>query len=403
MKRSDKRAELTAEIGDRVKVRVTVTNAGRLPVPWVLLEDVLPRDALDKRFPRLKVKGKRLRIAMLSAGGEMDLDYTVECLTRGYFQIGPLVLENGDLFGLHRRFRVDAEPAFLLVYPRIVPLEGYDLTSRRPIGDVLLTHRLFEDPTRISGVRPYELGDPLNRVHWRATARTGALHSKVHEPSTLAGATVLLDFHQAGYPRARRAVPLRAGGDGGAVAGQRRLRDGPAGRPRHQRPRRRRPHPHRRHGRATDPRTRQAARAAAADDRGKPSLTSVDRRDAPRRRAVAPHPRNAGPRRADRRPDLRRAGHGDDEPAAARRHGRGGAAGRAGGDGDRAGRSAPRRPGDHGGADPARREQPGDELRPAHRGRRTRHSASRRTRRKCRICAANRWIDRRRMRWFDRC
>src|SRR5258708_26332436 len=100
---------MTGEIGDRVKVRVTVKNAGRLPVPWVLLEDMLPQESLDKRFPKLKVKGKRLRIAMLAAGGEMDLDYTVECLTRGYFQIGPLVMENGDLFGLHRRFRVDAE------------------------------------------------------------------------------------------------------------------------------------------------------------------------------------------------------------------------------------------------------------------------------------------------------
>ena len=189
-------------------MRVTVTNGGRLPVPWVLLEDVLPKDALDKRFPKLKVKGKRLRIAMLSAGGTVDVDYSVECLGRGYFQIGPLMMENGDLFGLHRRFRVDAAPAYLMVYPRIIPLEGYDLTSRRPIGDVLLTHRLFEDPTRVAGVRPYELGDPLSRIHWRATARTGALHSKVHEPSTLAGATLLLDFHTAGYPQ--RGEPFRS-------------------------------------------------------------------------------------------------------------------------------------------------------------------------------------------------
>ena len=72
---------MTAEIGDRVKVRVTITNSGRLPVPWVLLEDMLPPDALDKRFPRLKVKGKRLRIAMLSSGGGTKLDYTIECLT----------------------------------------------------------------------------------------------------------------------------------------------------------------------------------------------------------------------------------------------------------------------------------------------------------------------------------
>src|SRR5207302_999566 len=102
------RHNLTAEIGDRVKVRVTVTNGGRLPVPWVLLEDLLPQDALDRRFPKLKVKGKRLRIVMLAAGGKVDVEYSVECLTRGYFQIGPVMMENGDLFGLHRRFRVDA-------------------------------------------------------------------------------------------------------------------------------------------------------------------------------------------------------------------------------------------------------------------------------------------------------
>jgi uncharacterized repeat protein (TIGR01451 family) len=192
---------LTADVGERVEVTVAVRNGGRLTVPWVLMEDVLPSAALDNRFPRLKIKGKRLQIGMVRAGAETDLTYQVECLTRGYYQIGPLILETGDLFGLHRRFRVETEPSFLLVYPRIVTLRGYDIASRRPIGDVRLTHRLYEDPTRIGGVRPYESGDPLNRVHWRATARTGALHSKIYEPSTLAGATVLLDFHQAGYHR----------------------------------------------------------------------------------------------------------------------------------------------------------------------------------------------------------
>jgi uncharacterized protein (DUF58 family) len=191
--------QLTAEIGERVPVELTITNNGALPVPWVLAEDLLPQYALGKRFPRIKIKGKRFQIAMLRAGASLEMKYTIECLMRGYFQIGPVTLESGDLFGLHRRFRVLTEPTFLLVYPRIVPLLGYDIASRRPIGDVRLTHRLYEDPTRIAGVRPYEAGDPLNRVHWRATARTGALHSKVHEPSTLSGATVLLDFHESDY------------------------------------------------------------------------------------------------------------------------------------------------------------------------------------------------------------
>src|SRR5438128_9290781 len=127
---------------------------------------------------------------------------------RCYYQIGPLVMESGDLFGLHRRYRVDAEPHFLLVYPKVVPLLGYDLASRRPIGDVRLSHRRYEAPTRIAGVRPYEIGDPLSRIHWRATARTGLLHSKIYEPSSLAGATLVLDFHQAGYHR--RGEPHRS-------------------------------------------------------------------------------------------------------------------------------------------------------------------------------------------------
>jgi uncharacterized protein (DUF58 family) len=182
-----------------MKVVVRVRNDGKLAVPWILIEDQLPRRDLDRRFPRLKVRGKRLQIGMLKAGGECVLEYELECLQRGYYQIGPVVLENGDLFGLHRRFRIAAEPAFLLVYPRIVPLTGYELISRRPIGDVRMTHRLFEDPTRIAGVRAYEAGDPMSRVHWRATARTGELHCKVYEPSTLSGATILLDFHKAGY------------------------------------------------------------------------------------------------------------------------------------------------------------------------------------------------------------
>lgn len=191
---------LSAEIGERVVVRVVVQNASIIPVPWVLLEDLLPSDAIRTRSPRLKIRGKRLQIGLIRSGGELEMRYQLECVMRGYYQIGPLVLETGDLFGLHRRYRVVTEPIFLLVYPRIVPLVGYDLASRRPIGDVQLIHRLYEDPTRIAGVRPYEVGDPLNRVHWKATARTGTLHSKVHEPSTLAGATLMLDFRESGYP-----------------------------------------------------------------------------------------------------------------------------------------------------------------------------------------------------------
>src|SRR5262245_56718978 len=189
-----------AEVDDTVAVSITVRNTAGLPAPWVIAEDLLPAKTVGHKPPRVKVKGKRIGIFLIRSGREKTLRYQVQFKQRGFYQLGPAVLESGDLFGLPRRYRLGAEPHYVLVYPKVVPLEGYDIASRRPIGEVRLSHRLYEDPTRISGVREYQQGDPLNRVHWKATARTGTLHSKVYEPSTLAGTTIVLDYHQAGYP-----------------------------------------------------------------------------------------------------------------------------------------------------------------------------------------------------------
>jgi uncharacterized protein (DUF58 family) len=188
-----------AEVGETISVVLNIENRGQLPIAWLLVEDLLPRAALMFRKPRLLVHGDRLRLFMLGSRQQKQLTYQITCQRRGYYQVGPLLLETGDLFGLHRRHRVLADPHFIMVLPKVIALSGYDIASKRPIGEVRMTYRLYEDPTRISGVREYIPGDPLQRVHWRATARTGTLQSKVYEPSTVAGATLLLDFHQGAY------------------------------------------------------------------------------------------------------------------------------------------------------------------------------------------------------------
>ncbi|MGD0654039.1 MAG: DUF58 domain-containing protein [Thermoguttaceae bacterium] len=189
----------SVNVGDTVAVVIMVNNSGWLPVVWVLFEDLLPRRAFIYQPPSLQVRGDRIQLVMLTGRGKRTIYYQLKCNRRGYHQIGPLIVETGDLFGLHRRYRVLTAPHFLLVYPEVVPLEGFELASRRPIGEVRILHRLYEDPTRIAGVRKYEVGDPLNRIHWRATARTGQLHCKIYEPSCIVGATILLDLHQRAY------------------------------------------------------------------------------------------------------------------------------------------------------------------------------------------------------------
>ena len=188
-----------AKIGDTVAVVTVLENRSWLPIPWLLIEDLLPRRALIHNPPNLQVTGRRLQLVSFSGRARKTILYQLKTNCRGYYQVGPLVAETGDVFGLYRRYRVLSEPSFVLVYPEVLRLEGFDIASRRPIGEVRMTHRLFEDPTRIAGVRGYQAGDPLNRIHWHASARTGVLHSKIYEPSSIAGATLLLDFHEKSF------------------------------------------------------------------------------------------------------------------------------------------------------------------------------------------------------------
>lgn len=196
------------EVGATVEMKVRLTNAGTVRVAWVLVEDLFPEHFLRQKPPRVKITGRRIKLCSVGAGKSVLLKYEIECAYRGYYQVGPTLLETGDLFGLHRRHRIVAKPFFLMVLPKILPLPKYDFASRRPIGEVNSAQRLFEDPTRNAGVRPYQVGDPLQRVHWRATARTGELQCRVFDPTSLAGASLLVDFHQAGYPG--RGEPFRS-------------------------------------------------------------------------------------------------------------------------------------------------------------------------------------------------
>ena len=70
---------------------VTLKNTGRWPVAWVLLEDLLPRDALMFDPPRLRVNGRRVALTMLRAAARKTMLYQLTPTRRGYYQLGPAV------------------------------------------------------------------------------------------------------------------------------------------------------------------------------------------------------------------------------------------------------------------------------------------------------------------------
>src|SRR5205814_1197432 len=101
------------------------------------------------------------------------------CRSRGVYQVGPLELTSGDPFGFFTQRALLFERATVLVYPRVVPLRRLGFPLAAGLGASQRRRALQDDPSRAAGVRAYRPGDPLRRIHWKATARQGELQVRL--------------------------------------------------------------------------------------------------------------------------------------------------------------------------------------------------------------------------------
>lgn len=180
-------------------VDVTLNAANLKPMPVTHLQ------VIDRTNQRVRVRDHEIEFSrdtneylfesLFSLGmyERVSRQYTLDCLSRGWHRMGPVELVASDPWGLVARTSMIDNRQGVLVYPRMVPVRGFDIAARQPLGDVKPSTPIVEDPMRMSGVRPYVAGDAQKRIHWRATARTGQLQTRVYEPSATPVVAVFLD------------------------------------------------------------------------------------------------------------------------------------------------------------------------------------------------------------------
>ncbi|KAA0565415.1 DUF58 domain-containing protein [Bacillus sp. CH30_1T] len=105
---------------------------------------------------------------------------------RGLCRITNMHLEIPHLFGSGKVILnlLDSVPTTIMVFPTSSPVRmaEHQLTLRQ--GDVSTPHSLFHDVFHPVGTRGYLQGDRFQDVHWKASARTGELQTKIFAPST---------------------------------------------------------------------------------------------------------------------------------------------------------------------------------------------------------------------------
>lgn len=178
-------------LGETARLRLTVHNNGRLPIPWVQVEDKLPQGLAP-------VDTFRAVVSLLPHESR-TLEYAVTGSKRGYYPVGPMRVLLGDVFGFYTREMLTATPSYLTVYPKIVPLEQLGLPSRSAFGTLRTHEILYEDPARVVGVRDYAPGDSLRKINWKASASTGRLQVKKLEPAITLETLIFLNLNLEEY------------------------------------------------------------------------------------------------------------------------------------------------------------------------------------------------------------
>jgi hypothetical protein len=165
-------------------VRLTIRNAGRLPTPYLHVQDAAPSSLAANATTRL---------APLSPGSRVTVTYPLHGGQRGRFTLGPLTVRARDPFGLVRRTRTLDSHGTVAVYPPV-----WALPPGLPLGGATTAgndgrRRTVTTGDELADIREYVRGDDLRSVHWPSTAHRGRLMVRRSESARSPGAVVLLD------------------------------------------------------------------------------------------------------------------------------------------------------------------------------------------------------------------
>lgn len=140
----------------------------------------------------------------LLPGEKYTFETRLVCRYRGEYEVGVRDVTVTDFFRLFRVSYANPGTVKALVRPRIVRL-----SELRSIGDfrLLLQREAPAETEPDAVVREYVQGDPLKRIHWKATAAQGRLMTRLRTGEENQGIAVLADIRRFGR-RMEEYLPL---------------------------------------------------------------------------------------------------------------------------------------------------------------------------------------------------
>jgi uncharacterized protein (DUF58 family) len=148
-------------------------------------------------FPAAQPGKEKISLFMLHINPkeEKNFNYTIECYKRGLWKIGPIEVISQDALGFFRMKKTLNVISDIIVYPAFFRVLAFPPLARGSISWMgVETAKISGDSHEFFGIREYQRGDTISRIHWPSTARHNKLIVKQFERNAIQEATIVMDL-----------------------------------------------------------------------------------------------------------------------------------------------------------------------------------------------------------------
>jgi uncharacterized protein (DUF58 family) len=172
--------------GEHIDLDLVVRNAKLLPLPWLQVDDLVTHgaDIAERKLTPSARRGFDVLRGTWSIGWFERVTRRLRIVgsRRGTYRFVSAELQVADLFARTTTREERVLTTAYRVVPRIVTVRSGS-THSPWVGASRAARGLFEEPSLFAGVRPYQAGDQMRRIHWKATARLGRPVSRRYDPA----------------------------------------------------------------------------------------------------------------------------------------------------------------------------------------------------------------------------
>jgi uncharacterized protein (DUF58 family) len=186
--------------GEEITVTITLTRRSNFPLFYLVVEDLIPESL--KREARYDGNAHQVQSRILLFPlfrKRLKYSYTINPAPRGLFKFDEIMVRTGDIFGFVLKSTTVSIQDRIFVYPQYQEIERWETGKMLQTGMKKVGKRSFTDYTSTVSVRDYAAGDKMSWLHWKASARSNKLLTKVFEQQRNDDFVVVLDHCSKSY------------------------------------------------------------------------------------------------------------------------------------------------------------------------------------------------------------